>query len=81
MVTATAVYLLSLLPILHIGEWIGTAVLCAAIAILTSKLKLKSMGSIACIVAGYLLQDLAHLGTGEETFQSSYSDGGQVSIS
>jgi hypothetical protein len=48
---------------------------------LTSKLKLKSMGSIACIVAGYLLQDLAHLGTGEETFQSSYSDGGQVSIS
>jgi hypothetical protein len=34
---------------------------------------------VALVVIGYILQDLAHMGTGEKTFQSTYSAGGQVS--
>ena len=33
--------------------------------------------SILFIILGYVLQDLSHLATGEKTFQSTYSNGGQ----
>jgi hypothetical protein len=78
MFTLTSVYLMSLLPVLPSGEFIGTAILCGILLVVSSHLQLRYWLAIVCIVAGYLLQDLAHLGTGEATFQSSYSEGGQV---
>lgn len=76
--TITAFYLISLLPILPIGEFIGTLILCGFILIASRFLKLNLWTGFAMIVASYLLQDLAHFLTAEKTFQSTYSAGGQV---
>lgn len=72
-------YLLSLLPALTNGVYIGTALMCALIVYVTRSLKLSVVASASLIVLAYALQDLAHLGTGEKTFQSTYSNGGHVS--
>lgn len=76
--TIASFYLLSLLSVLPIGEWVGTTLLCAFIVSLSRSIKLNIWAALICVVFGYLLQDLAHLGTGEKTFQSTYSAGGQV---
>ena len=73
-------YVLSLIPVLPNGELFGTAALLAIVLHLSSKLDLGYLGSGVCVVLGYLLQDMAHLATGEATFQSTYSAGGQVSF-
>lgn len=74
-----AVYLLSLLPVVPNGDFYGTVFLCGAIVLIARQLKLGFWASLALVVTGYLLQDLSHLGTGELTFQSTYSAGGHVS--
>lgn len=73
-----AVYLLSLLPTVPNGVFLGTAALCGIIILLAKYLKLSLPVALVVIVCGYLVQDMAHLATGEPTFQSSYSNGGQV---
>ena len=75
----TALYLISLLPILPSGEFIGTVFLCFTILQASRLVKLSFWKAVALVVIGYILQDLAHMGTGEKTFQSTYSAGGQVS--
>lgn len=72
------VYLLTLLPVLPSGEFVGTALILSIILLAARTIKVHFIVSLGLIIAGYLLQDLAHLGTGEATFQSSYSAGGQV---
>ena len=54
--------------------------LCAVIVYFVRKLKLNVYGSLAFIVMGYMLQDLSHWGTGEKTFQSTYSAGGSIDL-
>jgi uncharacterized membrane protein YGL010W len=76
--TLTAVYLLSLLPAVPNGVFAGTAILCGIIVYFARRLRLNYIAAILFIAAGYLLQDLAHIGTGEKTYQSTYSAGGQV---
>ncbi len=73
-----SIYLLSLLPVVPNGVFLGTALMCGLIVYLARQLKFGIMGSLGLIAIGYLIQDLSHLGTGEETFQSTYSAGGQV---
>lgn len=74
-------YLSSLLPILPTGEFIGTVILCLAILLLARTVDLNLFSAGVVISLGYLLQDLSHLGTGEKTFQESYSGAnGHVSI-
>ena len=66
-------YLLSLLPALTNGVYIGTAIMCACIVYTTRAFKLSLAASVALIIVAYALQDLAHMGVGEETLQSAYS--------
>lgn len=77
-VSTCSVYLLSLLPIVPNGIFAGTVVLSGIILYFVRRLRLNLFGSLAFIVMGYMLQDLAHWGTGEKTFQSTYSAGGSV---
>ena len=74
-------YLLSLLPIVPNGDFYGTALFCGFIVLVARNLKLGVLSAITLIVIGYFIQDLSHLGTGEATFQSTYSDGGHVKLS
>eukprot|EP00596_Hydrurales_sp_CCMP1899_P008289 CAMPEP_0119042208 /NCGR_PEP_ID=MMETSP1177-20130426/14444_1 /TAXON_ID=2985 /ORGANISM="Ochromonas sp, Strain CCMP1899" /LENGTH=666 /DNA_ID=CAMNT_0007008827 /DNA_START=246 /DNA_END=2246 /DNA_ORIENTATION=- len=74
-------YLLSLLPIVPNGDFYGTAIFCAIIVLCARLLKLGTVAALSLIVLGYALQDLSHLGTGEATFQSTYSEGGHISFS
>ena len=78
--SAVFLYLLSLLPIVPNGDFYGTAIFCALIVLAARLLKLGTVTAASLIVLGYVLQDLAHLGTGESTFQSTYSEGGHVSF-
>ena len=78
--SAVFLYLLSLLPIVPNGDFYGTAIFCALILLSARLLKLGTVPAISLIMIGYVLQDLSHLATGESTFQSTYSDGGSVSI-
>lgn len=55
-------YLLSLLPALSNGVYIGTFIMCFIIMQTCSTLKLGTVASVACIAASYALQDLAHMG-------------------
>lgn len=77
-VALSGIYLLSLLPVVPNGVFAGTMLLIVLIVLLCRELKLGVRASLACIVAGYCLQDLAHLATGEKTFQGSYSNGGHA---
>ena len=78
-ISLTFLYLLSLLPAVPNGVFAGTAMLCAAVVFLTRTWKLDYKFALFLIALSYLLQDLAHLATGEKTYQASYSDGGHVS--
>ncbi len=74
-------YLVSLLPALSTGIFLGTLVICFIIVESTRKLKLSPLPSIALVVSSYAIQDLVHLATNEPTFQGSYSAGGHVDLS
>lgn len=74
-----SIYLLSLLPTVPNGIFVGTLFLSILIIYTTRQLKLNIPGALAFMAVSYLIQDLSHLGTGEETFQSTYSAGGHVS--
>mmetsp|Transcript_30664 Transcript_30664/g.41994 ORF Transcript_30664/g.41994 Transcript_30664/m.41994 type:complete len:320 (+) Transcript_30664:99-1058(+) len=76
----SSVYLLSLLPIVPNGTFAGTMLLCGIIVFLARKLKLNVIWSVVFIVVGYGLQDLAHICTGEKTYQSTYSAGGAIDL-
>ena len=80
-VSLVGLYLLSLLPIVPNGDFYGTLLFCGAIVLVSRQLKMGLVTSLALVVLAYLLQDLSHLGTGEATFQSTYSDGGHVKLS
>jgi uncharacterized membrane protein YGL010W len=79
-IVLATVYLLTLLPTVPSGVFVGTAVLCAMIVLLARQWKLNFPIAIFMVVCGYLVQDMAHLATGEPTFQASYSNGGQVRV-
>jgi hypothetical protein len=72
------IYCLSLIPRVSFGALIGTVILMSGILHSSRKLDLNKWQSIGIIVAAYILQDLAHIITGERTFQSTYSAGGQI---
>ena len=55
-------YLLSLLPALSNGVYIGTFIMCFLIMQATRVLKLGASTSVALVALSYALQDLAHLG-------------------
>lgn len=78
-VTLCGVYLLSLLPEVSNGILAGTTLLCIFVILASRYLKLNFFVALAFVIAGYFLQDIAHTMTGEKTFQSTYSAGGQVS--
>lgn len=78
-VSLSMLYLLSLLPAVPNGVFAGTAILCAVVVFLTRQWKLNYKVSILIIIVSYILQDLAHIATGEKTYQSNYSAGGHVS--
>ena len=75
-----AAYVLSLLPVVPNGVFIGTFLLCGGVIAVARKMKTGWIGAVLLVVFGYVLQDVAHMVTGEITFQSTYSDGGQVMI-
>lgn len=77
-VTLMASYLCLLLPSVCVGNWLGTAMACAAIVVVSRHLKLSTRRSLLLVCAGYVGQDLSHWLAGEATFQASYSGGGQV---
>ena len=77
-VAALCIYLISLLPAVPNGVFIGTSLFCGVITLAAKELRLTLVSSVMLIILGYILQDLAHMGTGEKTFQSSYSAGGDV---
>jgi len=68
------IYMLSLVRALPVGVFIGTWISCIIIGTAAKRLQLGVKSSIAMIVVGYILQDLAHLATSEATYQSSYSN-------
>jgi len=73
MATCIAFYLLTLLPALPVGVYMVNFLLCLVLVAATRYLKLSVKSSVALIVVAYVLQDLAHLGTNEPTYQSQYS--------
>lgn len=81
--TATSVlcitYILSLLRTLPVGVFLGMCSMTVICGWAAHGLDLSVKVSCFFIIVGYLLQDLSHLATSEDTFQSSYSDGGSVS--
>lgn len=78
-VSLLLLYLFSLLREVSNGVFIGSCILSAVLLYVSRVLRLGMKESVALIVFGYALQDLAHLATGEKTFQSVYSNGGHVS--
>lgn len=80
-VSLCGLYLLTLLTEVPNGVYFGSVLLCGTILYLSRKLALSTHFSVILMILGYLLQDLAHMATGEKTFQSTYSDGGQISFS
>lgn len=71
----TALYAITLVPVVPNGVFIGTMMLCGLIVFLARQVKL-GMWAFALIAIGFCFQDLAHMGTGEITFQSTYSGEG-----
>lgn len=80
--TATSVlcltYLLNLVASVPLGVFLGTFVTLAVCLLGAYKLRLGLFPSLVLIALAYVLQDLAHMMTGELTLQSSYSAGGHV---
>jgi hypothetical protein len=67
-----AVYVLSLLPVLSSRLWLLTMSAMVPLAYLGGHLALGVVGSLALMAAGWTGQSLAHIVSGEATFQSSY---------
>jgi len=76
----TFCYLLSLLPILPSGDFIGTVILCALIVFCSRAFRLTFFEASAFVIIGYVLQDMSHIATGEPTFQGTYSAGGHIDL-
>eukprot|EP01041_Mallomonas_annulata_P007448 gene7448-15233_t len=74
-------YLLSLLPSLSLGVFVGSALVCLVLVLCARKFKFGVFSSIFIMIASYFLQDLAHIICNEKTFQSTYSAGGQMDTS
>jgi hypothetical protein len=74
-------YLALLIPAVNVGTFLGTAFLFSGLLVAARHLKIRLWVSLALIAVAYSLQDLSHWLTGEKTFQSSYSNGGQVGCS
>jgi hypothetical protein len=70
------IYLLSLLPYVPNGVFVGTFILSVGVVLMAKYLRLGFLAALGLVVAGYVLQDVAHLVTGEKTFQQSYTAGG-----
>lgn len=70
----------ALIPDVHSETWAVTACTVVCLLIMESKMKLGWISSLILIVVAYGGQDLAHYVTGEKTYQSSYSDGGQIDL-
>lgn len=68
----TAVYCLSLLPLLPLGIWAANSVAMAALAFAAAALPLTYTAAGALLAVGYVGQELAHYVSGESTFQSTY---------
>lgn len=74
------IYLLSLVRTLPLGVFLGTFLVCLVVGVSAKSIRLNIPMSMALIVVGYVLQDLAHMATQEQTFQASYSNGGHVDV-
>ena len=72
-------YLTILMPMVPMGVFIGTALMCMMIALLARNITHSGV-ALSLIILGYLLQDLSHLATNETTYQSTYSNGGEVTL-
>lgn len=79
--TLIFIYLLSLLPVVPNGLFVGTLMFCILIVYLTRQLKLGFRGSVAFLLVGYVIQDLSRLGTGDRSFLSLYNTMESVSFS
>lgn len=66
-------YMLSLMRVLPIGVFIGTFIIGIIIGVSPRFANIGFRSSLALIAAGYVLQDMVHYATKEETFQSTYS--------
>jgi uncharacterized membrane protein YGL010W len=77
-ITVMFMFLLNLASEVPNGIFLGTVLLVALVLHLVRKLRLGWYSSLFLIGLGYVLQDMAHLATGEKTFQSTYSAGGSV---
>ena len=73
-------YMVSLLPALPVGVYVATLLMSFFVVMMTNRWKLKPLLSLVMVGFGYVAQDMAHLYTGEPTFQSSYSDGGHIDL-
>ena len=73
-------YALSLVRTVSVGAFVGTLVLCFAVGVSAKAMKPTPMQALCMLVGGYMLQDLAHLATGEATFQGTYSNGGSIDV-
>jgi hypothetical protein len=80
--TATSVlcltYILNLVASVPLGVFLGTFVTLAVCLFGAYKLRLGLFPALVLIALAYVLQDLAHMMTGEQTLQSTYSAGGHV---
>ena len=74
------VFIVSLMASVPVGAFVGTLLLTVLCLLAARQAKLRPVASLLVIAAAYVLQDLAHVITGEKTYQSSYSAGGQVSF-
>jgi glycerol-3-phosphate cytidylyltransferase-like family protein len=77
---AIAAYLVALIPSVRSETWTATALTIFILMMLENKFKFGWLSSLVLVVISYAGQDLAHYVTGEKTFQSSYSDGGQIDL-
>ncbi len=77
-VVLSALYMLSLIPLATVGTFTGTGIILFILLVVCRIIRLNAWQSIFMIIAGYLLQDLAHLASNEPTFQATYSNGGHV---
>ncbi|MCG8650432.1 MAG: hypothetical protein MI861_11410, partial [Pirellulales bacterium] len=66
------VYLFTLWPVVPKPALLASAVVMAGLSAAAWAVSLDSIAAIACLIVGYLGQDLAHWITGEPTLQSTY---------
>jgi len=76
-------YVLTLVAVeqLPLSVFFGTTALVFVIMMSSRALKLNMISSFVCIALGYGLQDLAHIITGEKTYDSTYALSGELDVS